>query len=123
MKVAANIKYLKISAQKLRLGADMVRGQRAVEGRRAIEGRGAIERGCAVRHEATGACDDRIARDSARGGHVLGVYVGCIHRGDVAGAEIGGPCGNSAEVAVGACDSAGRRGDVAGEGIQSAQLE
>ena len=31
MKVAANIKYLKISAQKLRLGADMVRGQRAVE--------------------------------------------------------------------------------------------
>lgn len=31
MKVAANIKYLKISAQKLRLGADMVRGSRAVE--------------------------------------------------------------------------------------------
>ena len=31
MKVAANIKYLKISAQKLRLGADMVRGQRALD--------------------------------------------------------------------------------------------
>lgn len=31
MKVAANIKYLKISAQKLRLGADLVRGSRAVE--------------------------------------------------------------------------------------------
>lgn len=31
MKVAANIKYLKISAQKLRLSADMVRGSRAVE--------------------------------------------------------------------------------------------
>lgn len=31
MKVAANIKYLKISAQKLRLGADMVRGQRAID--------------------------------------------------------------------------------------------
>ena len=29
MKVAANIKYLRISAQKLRLGADMVRGQSA----------------------------------------------------------------------------------------------
>lgn len=31
MKVAANIKYLKISAQKLRLGADLVRGQRALD--------------------------------------------------------------------------------------------
>jgi len=31
MKVTANIKYLKISAQKLRLGADLVRGKRAVE--------------------------------------------------------------------------------------------
>lgn len=31
MKVAANIKYLKISAQKLRLGADLARGKRAVE--------------------------------------------------------------------------------------------
>ena len=31
MKVAANIKYLKISAQKLRLGADVVRGQRALD--------------------------------------------------------------------------------------------
>lgn len=30
MKVAANIKYLRISPQKLRLGADLVRGQRAV---------------------------------------------------------------------------------------------
>ncbi len=30
MKVVANIKYLRISAQKLRLGADMVRGQRAI---------------------------------------------------------------------------------------------
>ena len=31
MKVAANIKYLKISAQKLRIGADLVRGQRAID--------------------------------------------------------------------------------------------
>jgi len=31
MKVTANIKYLKISAQKLRLGADLVRGKRAIE--------------------------------------------------------------------------------------------
>ena len=31
MKVAANIKYLKISAQKLRAGADLVRGQRAID--------------------------------------------------------------------------------------------
>ncbi len=31
MKVAANIKYLKISAQKLRLSADLVRGSRVVE--------------------------------------------------------------------------------------------
>jgi large subunit ribosomal protein L22 len=31
MKVAANIKYLRISAQKLRLGADMVRGKRALD--------------------------------------------------------------------------------------------
>ena len=31
MKVAANIKYLKISAQKLRIGADLVRGQRALD--------------------------------------------------------------------------------------------
>lgn len=31
MKVAANIKYLKISAQKLRLSADLVRGKRAPE--------------------------------------------------------------------------------------------
>lgn len=31
MKIAANIKYLKISAQKLRLGADLVRGQRALD--------------------------------------------------------------------------------------------
>jgi large subunit ribosomal protein L22 len=31
MKVASNIKYLKISAQKLRLGADLVRGQRALD--------------------------------------------------------------------------------------------
>ncbi len=31
MKVAANIKYLKISAQKLRIGADMVRGKRALD--------------------------------------------------------------------------------------------
>ena len=31
MKVAANIKYLKISAQKLRLGTDLVRGQRALD--------------------------------------------------------------------------------------------
>lgn len=31
MKVTANIKYLKISAQKLRLGADLARGKRAVE--------------------------------------------------------------------------------------------
>lgn len=31
MKVAANIKYLKISAQKLRLGADAVRGKRALD--------------------------------------------------------------------------------------------
>lgn len=33
MKVAANIKYLRISAQKLRLGADMVRGKRALDAR------------------------------------------------------------------------------------------
>lgn len=31
MKVAANIKYLKISAQKLRLSAGLVRGKRALE--------------------------------------------------------------------------------------------
>lgn len=31
MKVAANIKYLRISAQKLRLGADLVREKRAVD--------------------------------------------------------------------------------------------
>ncbi len=31
MKVTANIKYLKISAQKLRLSADMVRGSRALD--------------------------------------------------------------------------------------------
>lgn len=31
MKVAANIKYLKISAQKLRLGADLARGKRALD--------------------------------------------------------------------------------------------
>ena len=37
MKVAANIKYLKISAQKLRLGADLVRGQRAVEAQELLE--------------------------------------------------------------------------------------
>jgi large subunit ribosomal protein L22 len=31
MKVAANIKYLRISPQKLRLGADLVRGKRAID--------------------------------------------------------------------------------------------
>lgn len=31
MKVAANIKYLRISAQKLRLGADLVREKRAID--------------------------------------------------------------------------------------------
>lgn len=36
MKVAANIKYLRISPQKLRLGADLVRGKRAVDGQEVL---------------------------------------------------------------------------------------
>ena len=44
MKVAANIKYLKISAQKLRAGADLVRGQRAIDAQARIGLRGIILR-------------------------------------------------------------------------------
>ena len=36
MKVAANIKYLRISPQKLRLGADLVRGKRAIDGQETL---------------------------------------------------------------------------------------
>lgn len=36
MKVAANIKYLRISPQKLRLGADLVRGKRAIDGQEVL---------------------------------------------------------------------------------------
>ncbi len=36
MKVAANIKYLRISPQKLRLGADLVRGKLAIDGQEVL---------------------------------------------------------------------------------------
>ena len=37
MKVSANIKYLRISAQKLRLSADLVRGQRALSAQEQLQ--------------------------------------------------------------------------------------